>query len=48
MLELVQGFASWLESCWFATAIAESAWAFPIIEIVHVFALCLVVGSISA
>ena len=45
--DAVQGFAGWLESCWFATAVAESAWAFPIIEIVHVFALCLVVGSIS-
>lgn len=47
MPELVQSFATWLESCGFATAIAESAWAFPIIETVHVFALCLVVGSIS-
>jgi hypothetical protein len=47
MPEVLHEFASWLESCWFATAIAESAWAFPSIEIVHVFSLCLVVGSIS-
>jgi hypothetical protein len=44
---VLQEFVKWLEQCWFAIAIAESAWAFPIIEIVHVFSLCMVVGSIA-
>lgn len=41
-----EGFA-WLEAQPFATAIAESGWMFPAIEVVHVIALTLVVGSIA-
>jgi hypothetical protein len=37
---------SWLENLSFPTEIRESAWLFPTIETVHVFALVLVVGSI--
>lgn len=38
---------AWLEAQPFATAIAESGWLFPTIEVVHVVALTLVVGSIA-
>ncbi len=38
---------AWLEAQPFATAIAESEWLFPTIEVVHVVALTLVVGSIA-
>lgn len=38
---------AWLEAKPFATAIAESSWLFPTIEVVHVVALALVVGSIA-
>lgn len=38
---------TWLEAQPFATAIAESGWLFPAIEVVHVVALTLVVGSIA-
>lgn len=37
---------SWLDHRDFAVAIAQSEWAFPIIETVHVFAVSVVVGSI--
>ena len=37
----------WLEARPFATAIAESEWLFPALEVVHVVALTLVVGSIA-
>jgi hypothetical protein len=37
---------TWLEGLSFPTAVRESAWLFPAIETVHVFALVLVVGSI--
>ena len=37
---------SWLDHRDFAVAIAQSEWAFPIIETVHVFAISVVVGSI--
>jgi hypothetical protein len=36
----------WLQDLSFPTEIRESAWLFPTIETVHVFALVLVVGSI--
>ncbi len=45
-MALKDGFA-WLESRSFASAIAESGWLFPTIEVVHVIALTLVVGSIA-
>ena len=35
------GFCEWLEQTSLSAAIRESAWAFPIIESVHVLALCL-------
>jgi hypothetical protein len=38
---------TWLSTQPFALWIAESQGGFPIIEIVHVFALCVVVGSIA-
>jgi hypothetical protein len=38
---------AWLEAQPFATAIAESGWLFPAVEVVHVVALALVVGSIA-
>jgi len=38
---------SWLEARPFAVAIAESDWLFPAIEVVHVVAITLVVGSIA-
>ena len=38
----------WLQDLSFPTEIRESAWLFPTIETVHVFALVLVVGSIMA
>jgi hypothetical protein len=34
------GFCQWLEQTTLSAAIRESAWAFPIIESVHVLALC--------
>jgi hypothetical protein len=37
---------SWLQDLSFPTEIRESAWLFPTLETVHVFALVLVVGSI--
>jgi hypothetical protein len=37
---------NWLQDLSFPTEIRESAWLFPSIETVHVFALVLVVGSI--
>ena len=35
------GFCQWLEQTSLSVAIRESAWAFPIIESVHVLGLCL-------
>ena len=35
------GFCQWLEETSLSVAIRESAWAFPIIESVHVLGLCL-------
>lgn len=40
-------FAGWLEDRDFAQTIASSTWMFPAIEVVHVVALTLVVGSIA-
>jgi hypothetical protein len=37
---------NWLESTRLAVSIAESSWAFPTIESIHVVAITLVVGSI--
>jgi hypothetical protein len=45
-MALKEGLA-WIEAQPFATAIAESGWLFPTIEVVHVVALTLVVGSIA-
>jgi hypothetical protein len=38
---------TWLEAQPFAVTIAESPWMFPTIEVVHVTAIVLVVGSIA-
>jgi hypothetical protein len=40
-------FLAWLEATAPAVAISESTWLFPGIEVVHVLAITLVVGSIS-
>jgi hypothetical protein len=45
-MALIEGLA-WLEAQPFAITIAESGWLFPAIEVVHVVALTLVVGSIA-
>src|ERR1700753_106823 len=42
----LERFFQWLQDLSFPTEIRESAWLFPTIETVHVFALVLVVGSI--
>ena len=43
----ISQFSGWLEQQAFAVAITESTWMFPAIEVVHVFALALVAGSIA-
>ncbi len=43
----VANFLQWLETQSFATAISASSWMFPAIEVVHVVAITLVVGSIA-
>ena len=40
-------FCDWLQGQAFAVAIGDSSWLFAAIEIVHVFAISLVVGSIA-
>lgn len=42
----VESTLTWLQDLSFPTEIRESAWLFPTIETVHVFALVLVIGSI--
>jgi len=46
-VQFLTEFCSWLEGSALATWIAESAWAFPTIESIHVVAITLVVGSIA-
>ena len=41
-------FFAWLEVTPVAVAVAESAWIFPTLEVLHVLGLALVVGSIAA
>lgn len=41
-------FLTWLEGTPVAIAVAESAWIFPTLEVLHVLGLALVVGSIAA
>ena len=43
----VEAFFAGVEATPFATAIRESTWMFPAIEVVHVLSLCLLFGSIS-
>ena len=43
----IKQFCDWLQEQAFAVAIGDSSWLFPAIEIVHVFAIALVVGSIA-
>jgi hypothetical protein len=44
---VLNGFLTWLEATGPATSISESSWLFPLIEVVHVLAITLVVGSIG-
>jgi putative copper export protein len=44
----IETVAKWIEASGPAQAIAQSAWAFPAIETVHVIAIAMVVGSIAA
>ena len=44
---MFHSFLAWLEATSPAVAISESTWLFPAIEVVHVLAITLVVGSIS-
>ncbi len=44
---MLQEFLLWLEALPAAVAISESAWLFPGIEVLHVLAVTLVVGSIT-
>jgi hypothetical protein len=44
----IETVAKWIEASGPAQAIAQSAWAFPVIETVHVIAIAMVVGSIAA
>jgi hypothetical protein len=41
-------FLTWLETTSVGMAVAESAWLFPTLEVIHVLGLALVVGSIAA
>jgi len=40
-------FLNWVGETPLATAISESTWLFPAIEVVHVFAVCMVFGTIA-
>jgi hypothetical protein len=44
---MISDLASRLQHLPFAVSIAESSWAFPILEVIHVLAISLVVGSIG-
>ena len=44
---MLMSFCEWLQGTPLALFIAESSWAFPTVESVHVLAIVLVVGSIS-
>jgi hypothetical protein len=44
---VLNGFLTWLEATAPAAAISESLWLFPGIEVIHVLAITLVVGSIG-
>lgn len=46
-MDSINIFLSWLENTPLARFIAESDWAFPTIESVHVIALTLVIGTIA-
>ena len=46
MMDIIQ-FCDWLQAQAFAVAISESSWQFPAIEVVHVFAIALVFGSVA-
>jgi hypothetical protein len=45
-LERLDPLLNWLENRTLAVSIAESDWAFPIIETLHVIALALVIGTV--
>jgi hypothetical protein len=46
-MSFLQSFAEWLQNTPVGTFIAQSTWAFPTLETVHVFALVIVVGTIA-
>lgn len=40
-------FFEWLEHSWWITAISESGWMYPAVEVAHFFGLFLLVGTIA-
>ena len=46
-MQWLMNFLNWLGETPLATGIAESTWLFPAIEVVHVFAISLVFGTIA-
>ena len=46
-MSILLPFCQWLENTPLGTFIAQSTWAFPTIESIHVFALVVVVGTIA-
>jgi hypothetical protein len=47
ILQSLENFFSWLDETAVSVFIRESAWAFPLLESIHVIALALVVGTIA-
>ena len=45
-MDLIGSFLHWLENTTLAVSIAQSDWAFAIIESIHVIALALVIGTV--
>lgn len=46
-MQWLMSFLNWLSETPLSTGIAESTWLFPAIEVVHVFAICMVLGTIA-
>src|SRR4051812_18027517 len=47
MTDTMIAFLQWLNDTPLSHAVRESVWAFPIMEVIHVLAIVLVVGSIA-
>ncbi|GAB7540503.1 DUF6644 family protein [Cupriavidus sp. 8B] len=43
MMSLVQ----WIHATGFATVVRESSWVYPILQVIHVFGMCILAGSVS-